>query len=120
MRSENPDPFAAGSVVSELKLIAKDAGLVWYKRAAAVLSIAQIAQMKHCCRSNRAATITWLLGMLQTKTKTLENVYFAIVKALGTMLKQDAIESAAGDGIALRPEDESVLFQPDHRACGAI
>jgi hypothetical protein len=80
-----------------------------------VLSIAQIAQMKHFSRSDRTETISWLLGMLQSQTRAQENVHFALIKALGTMLKQDASDIDAGDGITLRQEDESVLLLPDLR-----
>jgi serine/threonine protein kinase len=111
-----PDLLAVG----KLKMVAEDADCVWHKRAASVLSIAQIAQMKHCARSDRAETISWLLGMLQLGTRALENVHFALIKALGTMLKHDAGDSDAVVGIILRQEDESVLLLPDLRESDTI
>jgi hypothetical protein len=109
-----PDPFADGSVVSKLKVIAEDADCVWHKRAAAMLSIAHIAQMKPCSRTDRTATIGWMLKMLQSESNVLENVHFALVSALGTMLKEGG-DSAADDGIMLQLEDEIILTQLDLR-----
>jgi hypothetical protein len=111
-----PDPW----VVGKLKMIAEDADCVWHKRAASVLSIAQIAQMKHCARIDRAETISWLLGVLQLGTRALEHVHFSLIKALGTMLKHDASDIDAGGGIMLRQEDESVLLLPDLRESDTI
>jgi hypothetical protein len=108
-----PNPFADGTV-PKLKEIAADKRAVWHKRAAAMLSLAQIAQMKHCSRSDRAETISWMLKMLQSESSVLENVHFALVKGLGTVLKLGG-ESAAGGGIMLQHDDESVLFQPGLR-----
>ncbi len=108
-----PNPFA-NETVPKLKEIAEDTRFVWHKRAAAMLSLAQIAQMKHCSRSDRAETIRWVLKMLQSESVVLANVHFALVKALGTML-EDYGDSAAGGGILLHLEDESVLFQPGLR-----
>ena len=53
-----PNPFADGTV-PKLKEIAEDKDRVWHTRAASMLSIAQIAQMKHweSFRSDRAETI---------------------------------------------------------------
>jgi hypothetical protein len=44
----------------------------------------------------------------------LENVHFALVKGLGTMLKEGG-GSAAGGGILLLRDDEGVLLQPGLR-----
>ena len=84
-----PNPFA-DETVPKLKEIAEDtwASCAWHKRAAAMLSLAQIAQMKHCSRSDRAQTIRWMLKMLQSESVELENVHFALVKALGTVLME--------------------------------
>jgi hypothetical protein len=77
-----------------------------------MLSIAQIAQMKHweSFRSDRAETIKWMLKMLESDTDVLKDVHFALIKALGTILKQD--KSGASEGIKLRQEDESAVLQP--------
>jgi hypothetical protein len=108
-----PNPFA-DETVPKLKEIAEDTSCAWHTRAAAMLSLAQIAQMKHCSRSDRAETIRWMLKMLQSESDELENVHFALVKALGTVLKEGG-QSAAGGGIMLLREDESVLSQPGLR-----
>jgi hypothetical protein len=113
-----PNPFA-DETVPKLKGIAEDTNFAWHKRAAAMLSLAQIAQMKHCSRSDRAETIGWSLKMLQSESVVLENVQFALVKALGTMLEEGG-ESAAGSGIMLQPEDESLLLQPGLRESVAV
>jgi hypothetical protein len=113
-----PNPFA-DETVPKLKEIAEDTSCAWHKRAAAILSLAQIAQMKHCSRSDRAETIRWVLKMLQSESYMLENVHFALVKGLGTMLKEGG-DSAAGGGILLHREDESVLLQPGLRESIAI
>ena len=60
-----------------------------------------------------------MFTMLQSGEDVLENVYVALVKALGTMLL-DGVDSAAGEGIMLRHEDEKELFQPGSRECGTI
>ena len=109
-----PNPFA-DETVPKLKEIAED----WHKRAAVMLSLAQIAQMKHCSRSDRAETIRWMLKMLQLRSDMLENVHFALVKALGTMLESGG-ESAASSGIMLQRDDESVIFQPGLRESVAV
>ena len=108
-----PNPFADGTV-PKLKEIAEDKDRVWHTRAASMLSIAQIAQMKHweSFRSDRAETIKWMLKMLESDTDVLKNVHFALIKALGTILKQDAADSGASEGIKLRQEDESAVLQP--------
>jgi hypothetical protein len=116
-----PNPFSDGTVPI-LKEIAEDKDRVWHTRAASMLSIAQIAQMKHweSFRSDRAETIRWMLEMLESDTDALKNVHFALIKALGTILKQDAGDSDAIEGIKLRQEDESVVLQPGLRENVAV
>jgi hypothetical protein len=116
-----PNPFADGTV-PKLKEIAEDKDRVWHTRAASMLSIAQIAQMKHweSFRSDRAETIKWMLKMLESDTDVLKNVHFALIKALGTILKQDAADSGASEGIKLRQEDESMVLQPGLRENMAV
>jgi hypothetical protein len=108
-----PNPFA-DETVPRLKEIAEDTSCAWHKRAAAMLSLAQIAQMKHCSRSDRAETIRWVLKVLQSECDVLANVHYALVKALGTMLKEGG-DSAAGCGLLLHREDEGVLLHPGLR-----
>jgi hypothetical protein len=116
-----PNPFSDGTV-PKLKEIAEDKDRVWHTRAASMLSIAQIAQMKHweSFRSDRAEIIRWMLEMLESDTDALKNVHFALIKALGTILKQDAGDSDASEGIKLRQEDESVVLQPGLRENVAV
>ena len=108
------NPFAEGTVTT-LKMFAEDTSCVWHTRAASVLSIAQIAQMKHCSHIDRTETIQWMLTMLQSGPDELENIHFALVSALGTLLRHDGSDGVEGDGIVLCPEDENVLFQANLR-----
>ena len=71
-------------------------------------------------RSDRAETINWMLKMLESDTDVLKNVHFALIKALGTILKQDAADSGASEGIKLRQEDESMVLQPGLRENMAV
>eukprot|EP00277_Geminigera_cryophila_P003569 CAMPEP_0179413852 /NCGR_PEP_ID=MMETSP0799-20121207/5331_1 /TAXON_ID=46947 /ORGANISM="Geminigera cryophila, Strain CCMP2564" /LENGTH=402 /DNA_ID=CAMNT_0021186375 /DNA_START=1 /DNA_END=1210 /DNA_ORIENTATION=+ len=61
-----PNPFSDGTT-ARLRQIAEDKCDVWHKRAAAIISLAQIAQMDHCQECDgRADTLAWLLGMLMS------------------------------------------------------
>ena len=52
------DPFGDGTA-EHLKAIATDTSCMWHKRCAAILSLAQIAQMEHCSEgAGRAETLT--------------------------------------------------------------
>jgi hypothetical protein len=61
-----------------------------------------------------------MLKMLESDTDGLKNVHFALITALGTILKQDAADSGAIEGIKLRQEDESVVLQPGLRGNMAV
>jgi len=110
------NPFAEGTVTT-LKMFAEDTSCVWHTRAASVLSIAQIAQMKHCSHIDRTETIQWMLTMLQSGPDELEKIHFALVSALGTLLRHDGSDGVEGDGIVPCPEDENVLFQGERCHC---
>ena len=95
------DPFTrTGGIATELKRIAHNNEAMWYKRAAAISSLVQIAQMdssqqgenaiqnlKQKCRQvlDRAETLRWVLEMLESCMD--ENVHYALAKGLGTLLK---------------------------------
>jgi Leucine-rich repeat (LRR) protein len=84
-----PDPFAVGGLISALQNIAEDTSSTWHKRRAGILSMAQIAQMKYCNKdagTGRAETLKWMLKMLNADTAVREDVHFALVKGLGTVL----------------------------------
>jgi len=72
--------------------------------AAAILSIVQIAQMEHCQKGdNRTETLRWLLAIFRPDFN--ENVHYALVKGLGTLLKE-------------RTEDKALSFQTDFTLVG--
>jgi Leucine-rich repeat (LRR) protein len=84
-----PDPFAAVGLVSALQKIAEDTNSTWHKRRAGILSIVQIAQMEYCNKdegTNRAGTLKWMIHMLNADTVVREDIHFALVKGLGTVL----------------------------------
>ena len=87
--SAPPDPFAqADGTVAKLKQIAEDRNSErnWYTRAAAILSVAQIAQMDHCqMGTSRHETLCWVLDMLGSNTQ--DDTQFALVTSLGICLK---------------------------------
>jgi hypothetical protein len=61
-----PNPFAeTDGTAAVLRQIAEDGASKWHTRAAALLSLVQMAQMDHCRKGNgRSHTLQWLLGML--------------------------------------------------------
>jgi hypothetical protein len=84
-----PDPFAAGGLVSALQNIAEDTSSTWHKWRAGILSMAQIAQMEYCNKDaviGRAETLKWMLKMLNADAAAREDIHFALVKGLGTVL----------------------------------
>ncbi len=105
-----PDPFAeTDGTAAALRQIAEDGASKWHKRAAALLSLVQMAQMDHCRKCNgRSDTLQWLLGML--KPDQSEHIRFALVAGLGTLLKGFE-QTETKDGIMLvAAEDEPVLL----------
>jgi hypothetical protein len=82
-----PDPFAeTDGTAAALKEIAEDGASKWHARAAAVLSLVQMAQMDHCRKGNgRSDTLQWLLSMLTLDQSA--DICFALVAGLGTLLK---------------------------------
>ena len=82
-----PDPFAeTDGTAAALRQIAEDGARKWHTRAAALLSLVQMAQMDHCRKGNgRSHTLQWLLAML--KLDQSEDIRFALVARLGTLLK---------------------------------
>jgi len=106
------DPFCeTDGTVAELKNIAKRRGYKWYERVAAILSMVQIAQMEHCQKGdNRTKTLRWVLGMLGREDD--ENVHYALVKGLGTLLKgrKDGALKLQFDFTFVSADDEKVLL----------
>ena len=75
--------------MSSLKKIAEDTSGLWYQRRAGILSVAQIAQMEHCNqgeRNGRADALRWMLQLLNADAAVREDISFAVVKGLGSML----------------------------------
>ena len=84
-----PDPYADGELVSALKKIAEDTSAVWYQRRAGILSLAQIANMEYYNKragAGRANTLKWMLQLLNAYGAVREDIGFAVVKGLGSML----------------------------------
>ena len=104
-----PDPFApTDGTAARLRHVAQDSGKVWYTRCAAILSLAQIAKMDHCKRSDsRRETLAWLFEVF--KSNEDDNITFALVKGVGTLLKGQGDENAHDESIAIGGEDEQFL-----------
>jgi len=107
-----PDPFAqADGTVVELKQIAEDCNSdrTWYTRAAAILSVAQIAQMDHCqMGKERHDTLCWVLDMFGSHIQ--DDTCFALVTSLGICLKGVGKDVAGADCIMLASSDEQLLL----------
>jgi hypothetical protein len=109
-----PEPFAGGGLVSALKKIAQDTSAAWYRRRAGILSLAQIAQMEHCNRgtwTGRADTLKWMLQMLNADNAVRENIHFALIKGLGTMLSRSDQRDEERPCLVLNDADERVLLE---------
>jgi hypothetical protein len=111
-----PDPFAeTDGTAAALRQIAEDGARKWHTRAAALLSLVQMAQMDHCRKGNsRSDTLQWLLEMLNWEEEKEEeeniDIRFALVSGLGTMLK-GVEQTETKDGIMLvAAEDEPLLL----------
>jgi len=106
------DPFSeTDGTVAELKTIAQRHDAKWFERAAAILSMVQIAQMEHCQKyDNRTETLRWVLVMLSSNYD--ENVHYALVKGLGTLLKgrKDGALKLQFDFTFVSADDEKVLL----------
>jgi hypothetical protein len=105
-----PDPFAeTDGTAAALRQIAEDGASKWHTRAAAVLSLVQIAQMDHCRKSNgRSDTLQWLLAMLTPDQN--EDIQFALVAGLGTLLKGFEQTETKDEMLLVAAEDEPVLL----------
>jgi len=104
-----PNPFAADGIVSKLKEIVTDQRCEWNRRAAAILSVAQIAQIEHCQIGNgRHDTLYWVLDMLGSHTQ--DDTHFALVTTLGICLKGVGNNAARVDCIILASSDEQLLL----------
>jgi len=117
-----PDPFAqSDGTVAQLKHIAEHHDCEWYTRAAAILSMVQIAQMDHCQEgTGREDTLRWVLDLLGAGEEKAtsgdplgageeDDTHFALVKSLGTCLKGVGNDGAA-DCIMLSSQDEQQIF----------
>jgi hypothetical protein len=104
-----PNPFAqTDGVIKVLKQTAEDDVCKWHERAAAILSMAQLAQMDHCRKSNgRSDTLRWLLGML--KSNRTEDIRFAIVKGLGILLKGSEERPKGDEDMPVNKNEEVLL-----------
>jgi hypothetical protein len=102
-----------------LRQIAEDGASKWHTRAAAVLSLVQMAQMDHCRRGNgRSDTVQWLLAMLTPDQN--EDIRFALVSGLGTLLK-GVEQTETTDGIMLvAAKDEPLLLSAMKRSGNGV
>jgi hypothetical protein len=86
-----PDPFADGGLVAALQNIAEDTSSTWHQRRAGILSMAQIAQKEYCNKdagTGRAETLKWMIKTLNADAAVREDIHFALVKGLGTVLSK--------------------------------
>ena len=102
------DPFAQpDGIVAQLKRIAENCESKWYTRAAAIVSVVQIAQMDHCQKgSGRDDMLQWVLEMLVSSAE--EDTHFVLVKGLGTCLNRVGHDEA--DYMMLASEDEQLVL----------
>jgi len=114
-----PNPFSDGTT-ARLRQIAEDKCDVWHKRAAAIISLAQIAQMDHCQECDgRADTLAWLLGMLmsfsddevESGSDSNHEIYFPLVKGLGILLKGQFDDQNLHVDASSRREDDAVVLK---------
>ena len=76
------DPFADG-LAAKLQAMAEDLSAAWHRRRAAVLSLAQVAQMEHCAQGGgRARTLQWMLKMLDADPVVRRDTHVSLVKGL--------------------------------------
>ena len=105
------DPFAQTdgtvSIPTQLKDVATNSSGEWHTRAAAILSLVQIAQMDHCKDAAQTETLQWVLEMLQHDRN--ESIFFSLVKGLGTLLKRSE-ESEHDEYLSLSGDNELVLL----------
>ena len=105
------DPFKESNdgTVAKLKNIIKKCHVDWNTRAAAILSVAQIAQMDHCqMGTERHDTLFWVLDMLGSHTQ--DDTHFALVTSLGICLKGVGKDVAGVGCIILSSSDEQQLL----------
>jgi len=101
----------ADEMIAALQETAEDATCLWHTRRAAILSIAQVAQMEQCSHG-RAGVLKWMLKMFDAESHVLKDVQFALIKGLGTLLQSaDKNEKQVDDCIVLSQGDEEVLLQ---------
>ena len=101
----------ADGMIAILQRTAEDVTCLWHTRRAAILSIAQVAQMDHSSQG-RAGALTWMLKMFAEKPDVLKDIHFALIKGLGTLLQgAEQKEKQVQDCIVLSQGDEDVLLQ---------
>ena len=114
-----PNPFSDGTT-TRLRQIAEDKCDVWHKRAAAIISLVQIAQMDHCKKCDgRADTLAWLLEMLtsfldsrfESGSDTNHQIYFPLVKGLGILLKGQFDDQNLHVDASSRREDDALVLK---------
>ena len=106
------DVFGDGTV-AKLRAIAEDTNCAWYRRRAAILSLAQVVRMEHYeHQSGRADTLKWMLGMLDCEPGIRQDIHWALTTGLGSVLKKvNGISDSPQEGIILDEDDEGVLLQ---------
>ena len=114
-----PDPFSDGTT-TQLRQIIQNKDGVWHKRSAAIISLAQIAQMDHCQKgSDRASTLQWLLRMLTSFsdrgagswTDTNHEIFFPLVKGLGIFLRGQFSDKDFHIDVPSRAEDDMLVLK---------
>jgi len=104
------DPFSDGTI-AKLKNIAEDITCFWHTRRAAILSIAQVAQMRYCSQG-RAGALRWMLKMFDAKPEVVKDIHFALIKGLGTLLQgSDLDDTQLEDCLVLKKEDDNVFIR---------
>jgi len=105
------DPFSDGTA-ARLKQIVEDVSSQWYRRRAALLSLAQVAQMKHYAQgSGRADTLRWMIKMLDAAPEVRRDIHVALVRGLGSLLQGSAAQHEPSGCMELGEADEHLLIQ---------
>jgi len=118
------NPFApTDGTADELKKIADDTSSVWHKRCAAIYSLVQISLMDHCLKldsSCRQDILMWIFAKLRSDSEMLPEVQTALVKGLGTILREPH-EDSADSPVEISSDDTFLLLEIlDQNSGGAI
>ena len=98
-------------MIAALQKTSEDARCLWHMRRAAILSIAQVAQIEYCSQG-RAGALKQMLQMFDDEPDVLEDIQSALIKGLVSLLQEvDKIEKQVEECIVLSKVYEDVILQ---------